>query len=707
MRANSEICSRCGQSVTPVTQTKSKTPSHRPVPHSIPPASPHRAGHYSGLHPEDQPYQSSMVEAQHPTLTGEIQAIEHSPVQHEPVRLLLPTAVETLSRPPLQVQSQKLPGYNNVPTIANIAPETPLPPVYPPLQQAKKPFALWRGHFVRLVLALLCIFLLLAGSILAYVFIHKSSVYNPQLSVRPNQLRATDTLVLSGNGFGANDPVTFAVDTNGTAGSQILDGSGKRPLQAHADDIGLFSVKLLIPANWSPGQHTLHANDEAQGIGASTSITILPPSSAAPLLQLSDTHVDLGADAPGAVSNKSITLINSGGEEVHWLASSDQSWLSLTSNSGVFAGRAIAVVSVNRGNLAPSSYLGHILFRQEGSSNKPLSLTVTMSVKPVANSLTLSSGSLTYSGTPIQNPADQPITLQNSQSFPLDWKSGAITGDGAPWLSITPASGHLEGHTSETISVHVQSVLLAVGSYQGTIAIKGGSNPQISVALNVVAANTLTVSPPSLNFSAVGQNPGSQTLTLQNGNGGPVDWTIHAATVDGAHWLSVTPASGHLESNALSTAAVSININGLQPRAYQGTFTITYGAFTSQIAASLTVSTPPSAAIGLSTTALNFTTLKGTNPGAQSFTMTNSGNATLNWALAEDNNGSTFAPVSARSGSLAPGKNILLTVTPSVMQANGGVLMTNVTISDTDAGTSVHSQRLAVGITIKDQAIIT
>src|SRR5438132_12937525 len=33
---------------------------------SIPPASPHRAGHYSGLHPEDQPYQSAIMSVPYP-----------------------------------------------------------------------------------------------------------------------------------------------------------------------------------------------------------------------------------------------------------------------------------------------------------------------------------------------------------------------------------------------------------------------------------------------------------------------------------------------------------------------------------------------------------------------------------------------------------------------------------------------------------------
>src|SRR5579885_1387152 len=57
-RADAHICSGCGHMfVRKQSRTFSKDLSYP----SLPPASPHRAGHYSGLHPEDQPYQSSKI----------------------------------------------------------------------------------------------------------------------------------------------------------------------------------------------------------------------------------------------------------------------------------------------------------------------------------------------------------------------------------------------------------------------------------------------------------------------------------------------------------------------------------------------------------------------------------------------------------------------------------------------------------------------
>src|SRR2546422_11185644 len=115
-RADAEICSLCGHAFTPRPQGINRivmlsegaesmgrsapggNHQGRPVSvtmsmhqRSIPPASPHRAGHYSGLHPEDQPYQSTMLAVQRPP---ESQA--HPPVQKEPAIEYLPAAPDPL-----------------------------------------------------------------------------------------------------------------------------------------------------------------------------------------------------------------------------------------------------------------------------------------------------------------------------------------------------------------------------------------------------------------------------------------------------------------------------------------------------------------------------------------------------------------------------------------------------------------------------------
>lgn len=554
------------------------------------------------------------------------------------------------------------------------------------------------------VLTISCLIFLLASSLLAYIFISKKPVPDKQiLNVMPDQLRVNDAFILSGRGFGANDPISFTHDQDN---APLLDGNGK-PLQTHADDLGTFSVQVVVPTNWEVGQHSIYAIDigKEQSISVLATLWVQQSSLAPPRLQLSSSSIDLGTNAPGVVAKKLFTLINAGGRRLTWQASSDQPWLTLTPTSGTFSGRSIVQVITDSGTLKPQSYAGHITFRQQGSSNKPLTLTVTMTVKPAPPaSLVVSSTSLIYSGTPSQNPPAQTITLQNNSDQPLGWSSGI--GNSASWLSINPGSGQLAAHTSETVTVSVQSQQLAIGSYQGTITFKGGTNPQVAVSLNVLTAGNLIVSPPSLNFASTGQNPASQTISLQNSGGEPLAWTVAAMTVDGANWLNATPSSGSLLPGQTMNVVISVSTAALSPHSYQGTLHFNYGGSTSQVAVSLTESVPPSAAIGLNQNALNFSTLQGTNPASQSFTITDSGNATLNWIITEDQNGTTFAPTSSTSGSLAPNNSAVITVSPNVSQANTGTLTTNITIADSDGGTKVSSQKITVNIVIANQTSI-
>ncbi len=730
-----EVCSRCGHSFTPTGRMRPLNGLRRSRP-SIPPASPHRAGHYSGLHPEDQPYQSSVMAVQHaPVRKSE----QWRRAEQEEDSVILP-AVETvetvedvqelngyesasgfaatqgthpfMADVPLQQadtheratrgQPYRVPTRMTPPPAPNVA--SPSIPLAPRRSFPKKPGP--QKSLVPIILTISCLLLLVVGSLFVYTLIAakpQPSVANHDLTATPNSLRVTDTFTLSGRGFGANDLIKFTHDPN----DNVLDGNGK-PLQVPADDIGTFSVRIVVPADWKPGQHRLYAIDEGQQFSDSVVITILQASSAPPHLQLSDISVDLGANAPGAVSNRNITLTNTGGGQLSWQASSDKPWLTISPNNGTFSGSALAVVTVNRGTLAPMTYTGHILFRQQGSSNQPLRLTAMMKVNPTPVSLSVSPVSLTYSGTTTQNPAAQTIVIQNSSGQQINWTSAVVTGDGAPWLSISPNSGYLPANSSAILTVSVQSQHLAVGSYQGTINFTGGANPQVSVALSVVAiGNNLVASPPSLNFTTTtGQNPAGQTITIQNSGGHPLDWSVSATTTDGANWLSATPGIGHLELGAQANVTINVNAVALKPNAYQGMLTFTYGTLTKQVAVALTVSPPPAAAISLAPSTLNFSTIKGTNPASQTFTITNTGNATLNWTITEDQNGTNFFPVTPSSGSLAPGKSAIITVNPNVTGASAGMLTAIITVLDSDTGTTVQSQKVSVNIAVSDQAVI-
>src|SRR5216683_5727206 len=127
LRMEAETCSRCGYSsvkkpprsdpssmpsakrrhasTSTFTGTRAKDPLVVSQRRSIPPASPHRVGHYSGLHPEDQPYQSTIMAVQRPPVR---QSNLRGAVQPERERVVLPRVDSIVEPEPDQQASVPL-----------------------------------------------------------------------------------------------------------------------------------------------------------------------------------------------------------------------------------------------------------------------------------------------------------------------------------------------------------------------------------------------------------------------------------------------------------------------------------------------------------------------------------------------------------------------------------------------------------------------
>ncbi len=452
LRAEAQTCSRCGGydflpvssaktrhtgvlladeiNSTPPRAIRSSSPVGSPLSPLPPPPtqlSPHRAGHYSGLHPEDEPYQSSFLPVQRLPLS------EQPALEVEEVEDLAFSTVPDMPDVPAPIP---VPEYVAAPPqTRRVASLTPLPPPRqqrsaqtlriaappdsierdqddvhpyvdaPTIPAPRRPERRQPNLAVRLLLIIAAFLFVVATGILAFLLIDSKPpvALKPTLTAdRVEHLRASDTLLLYGSGFEANATVRITRDANNVP---VLDTQGK-PLQTHTYSTGNFVVPVTIGSDWSAGSHTIYARDE-QGHEASRIINVEPPSTAAPLLQVLPNHVDLGENSSDIVSNKNIMLTNVGGGKVNWQGSSDApSWLKLKPSSGSFAGSEGVVITVDRSSLAPKAYTGHITFTQQNSSKPALLLTVTMGVNPpaanpAAANLVISNAAFTFSGDPV------------------------------------------------------------------------------------------------------------------------------------------------------------------------------------------------------------------------------------------------------------------------------------------------------------------
>ncbi|WP_176728874.1 BACON domain-containing protein [Thermogemmatispora onikobensis] len=687
--AYAQVCRHCGRSLAPSSVPKRR---ERPRRRSIPPASPQPIGYHAGLHPEDQPYLSSPF------------SVPPSAIWEEPGPQPLAsssTSSDEAEPQPMRLQSQQvLPsparmqrgGSHRAYEIVSSGP------------------SLHRRHLLLRVLLVLFLVVLAMSAALTYLFFTRRwsvATLTPSLTVIPRQLHFNESLTLVGKGFGAGD--LLALQRDGTI--PLRDARGQ-PLRVQANAIGAFALQVTVTQDWQPGEHQLLVVDETQLLSIATTITVLPSTATPPQLRLSDYSVDLGADLPGTTTQLAITLLNAGGGQLNWRASSDRSWLQVDPASGSVVGSEVVKLVAQRGKLTAGSYTAHVTFvQQAGEQGKNAQvLTVTMTVLGSSATLSIAPASLSYTASSgAQAPLAQTVALQNHSQQALDWSSHVSTKAGGVWLQVTPSAGHLEAGTSITLSVTVSPASLAVGDYQGTVFFESrrglGDEPQLTVNLHVVAPGQLALTPSALSFTTTqGQNPAPQSLTLQNSGGLTLSWSLTSSTGNnGEQWLGATPTAGTLAPGVRATVSVQVNAAGLAPGSYQGRLIFSAGSLRQEIPVALTVQAPALPTITVEPTILIFDVPHGTTPKAQTVTITNGGKAPLNWTITVDKSNPPLQITPAGGGPLAPGQNTTVSIVPLLSQvpANTSLSLTlTVAERDPELASLVPPQQVLVLIAV-------
>jgi hypothetical protein len=274
----------------------------------------------------------------------------------------------------------------------------------------------------------------------------------------------------------------------------------------------------------------------------------------------------------------------------------------------------------------------------------------------------------------------------------------------------------------------ILSFILASGILTYLIVIAGARSPMHQATNNVHPGNQQASSTePQLQLSAshidFGATSVQNSFTLTNAGGQQVQWQARA---DGnSPWLGITPGYGTFSQK--QTVIVSTQRSNLAPRTYTGyiyffqqhtndalKLTVTMQVTTLNV--TVTPAPPPITqtagptllpGMAINTSALTFNSIQGKNPAPQAFTLSNPRNAPLNWAITDNANPSSLLSISPTSGTVAPGSSITITVAPNVSTAAAGAVNTILTVRDTDQGTQLKNQQVAVKITISNQALIS
>ncbi|MBI5196916.1 MAG: hypothetical protein HZA10_11445 [Nitrospirae bacterium] len=179
------------------------------------------------------------------------------------------------------------------------------------------------------------------------------------------------------------------------------------------------------------------------------------------------------------------------------------------------------------------------------------------------------------------------------------------------------------------------------------------------------------VSPLTLSFEGQqGGDPQAQNVEISNTGTGTLNWSASVSD----SWITLSQTSGSTPPAQLSILNVGINLAGLLAGTYSGTVTVTAeSGVTEVVSVSLTVTAPP-AVLSVNPSSLDYTSLNGLVPSAQTLTIENTGGGTLDWNATSN---SSWITLNKYSGA-AP-DTITVSVDPAGLSA--GIYVGTITVT--------------------------
>jgi predicted nucleic acid-binding Zn ribbon protein len=498
--------------------------------------------------------------------------------------------------------------------------------------------------------------------------------------------------------------------------SQLAPQTAKTPSGGTSVPVksdGTFEATIQVDPHWPVGSpHLLVATEQSSGQHAHVTITV---PHRAELVSCSHstatTNIALGPVLEGQKQPVStiFTLCTTGSGMLQWTASWDQQqakWLQVDRTGQIQAPLwKQFMISASAGSLTAGTYSATVTFSDQNSPTK-ISLKVMFIVRSAqaTDCLNTSMASLSFTATQGQpSPSPQSVKLSNCGN-PGSWSATTHTDDGANWLSLSPASGQLEGKSSFDISVAISSSRLGQGIYTGQVTFKIGTGMAVVNVLLIVQPSgqnppCISVAPQSLTFSAMqGQgNPDSQVATV--GNCGPAgSWSATASTADGGNWLNINPATGNLAANATQDVSITVSSANLQIGTYSGLVTFKMGSSMATVSLAFTIlQEQQKPCLSVNTPSLPFTGAQGQgDPAPQTITLTNCG-PSGSWS-ASTANGSSWLGITPSSGNLNTGATQDVSVSASITRLSA--VQYDVSVSASIAGLSAVQYNGTITFTI-------
>lgn len=539
------------------------------------------------------------------------------------------------------------------------------------------------------------------------------------LSITDDAAGSPQTVALSGTGVGQSavtlsstslDFGSVNVGSTSTAQTVTLSNTGAGPLAiASILATGDYSVTNNCGNNLSVGAnctltitfHPTGANTRAGAINITDNAPASPQAIAltgvgvGAVATLSQTSLTFATQTVGTTSAaQTVTVTNTGNATLNITSiySTNPQFGQTNDCTSTLAATASCTISVTFGPTAAGSQNGDVYVVTDVSS--PYVSLSGSGTGPVG---TVTPTSLSFGSVAINTPsATQTVTVSSTGTTALTISGVTISGDYSQ-TNNCPASLAV----GSNCAIQVTFTPVAAGTRNGSLFINdNGSFSGHTVGLIGSGLGPLiSLNPSSLTFGTVALNTTTTPQAVVVTNTGTTTITGLAIGAASGDFAQTNNCPSSLAVNATCSISVTFTPTVAGPRS--GSLTVTSNAASQSVTFSGAGSGP---LVQLNPPSLNFgNVVQNTASTAQSITLTNAGNATLNISsiaangdFAETNN----CPAALGAGSLC---TLSVTFTPTVLGADTGAL----TIVD-DAGGSPHVVPLSgTGIVPQEDLVIT
>jgi uncharacterized protein (TIGR03437 family) len=286
------------------------------------------------------------------------------------------------------------------------------------------------------------------------------------------------------------------------------------------------------------------------------------------------------------------------------------------------------------------------------AGNNPQTVKVSLVVAPTT-AVSANPQTLTFQA-PVDSAGVPSQTVQLSGSAQNSSFTVAPIRDA--WLAVTPTTGQLPGRMSVSVNV----VGLAQGSYSSNIVIQSNGNPNVVIPVNLTVQqlppDALDVQAPAMQFSigAGSTEPLARVMSVQDNTDQSL--TIYAQSKGGSPWLSVSPSQSPVGPGQSVDFQVLVTPSSLPAGILSTTdsIVITGGGRSREVLITVTITDGTIPQPLLSTRGITLSAIQGQNNlDSKTFLLYNAGPSSLDWFLTPE---SIDLQISQASGlALAPG----------------------------------------------------